>query len=97
MAKYDHREFLSPHLVILNNKTYIVPGWRRVVRETKLSDIRHVKPQIREVPVPTPISKYKTLYYPESGKYYCDCAGYWRSKGNCKHVKELKEKNKSYV
>ena len=63
--KYDHRESLPPNLVILNNKTYIVPSWRRVARGTELSNIRHVKPQISKVPVPT--SKYKTIYYPEIG------------------------------
>jgi len=91
MIKYDHRESLPPNLVILNNKTYIVPSWRRVARGTELSNIRHVKPQINKVPVPT--SKYKTVYYPSSGKYHCSCMGYWRSKGNCKHVKSLKLEN----
>ena len=89
--RYDHREFLPPNLVQFNGKTYIVPGWRRVSKDTRLSNIRHVKPQISEVPVP--ISKYKTVYYPESGKAYCDCMGYFRSKGNCKHVKALKLEN----
>ena len=96
MIKYDHRESLPPNLVILNNKTYIVPSWRRVARGTELSNIRHVKPKIDVVPTP-PQSKYKTIYYPESGKYWCDCWGYIRAKGNCKHVKALKLKNKSYV
>jgi hypothetical protein len=94
--RYDHRELLPPNLVQLNGKTYIVPGWRRVARDTRLSNIRHVKPEINVVPTP-PQSKYKTIYYPESGKYWCDCWGYIRAKGNCKHVKALKLKNKSYV
>jgi len=89
--RYDHRELLPPNLIQLNGKTYIVPGWRRVANDTRLSNIRHVKPEINEVPVPT--SKYKTIYYPESGKYHCSCMGYWRSKGNCKHVKALKLEN----
>ena len=62
MIKYDHRESLPPSLVILNNKTYIVPSWRRVARGTELSNIRHVKPKIDVVPTP-PQSKYNTIYY----------------------------------
>ena len=86
--RYDHRNLLPPGLIKTNGKTYIVPGWRRVANDTKLSNIRHVKPKINEVPEPT--SKYNTYYSRETGEYKCNCMGYWRSKGNCKHVKALK-------
>ena len=25
-------------------------------------------------------------------KFKCNCMGFWRSKGNCKHVKEVRDK-----
>ena len=33
---------------------------------------------------------YTTKYYPDSGKYFCDCPGSWRSYGNCKHIKQMR-------
>ena len=36
---------------------------------------------------------YKTVYDPNKNKYTCSCMGFWRSKGNCKHVIALKEKH----
>ena len=56
------------------------------------------KPKVKKQPIiETHISgsglgEYKTKYYPESGKYHCSCPGYWRSSGNCKHVKQMKNK-----
>ena len=41
---------------------------------------------------PNLVGEYKTKYYPESGKFHCSCPGFWRSGGNCKHVKALKLK-----
>ena len=36
------------------------------------------------------LGEYTTKYYPESGKFHCTCPGYWRSGGNCKHVKQMR-------
>ena len=37
--------------------------------------------------------KYKTTYYPDSGKFYCNCPGRWRAfDGKCKHIKALEKK-----
>ena len=37
--------------------------------------------------------EYKTTYYPDSGKFYCNCPGRWRAfDGKCKHIKALEKK-----
>ena len=73
---------------------------KEVEPETTLKDINWVqpKPKVKKQPIiETNISgsglgEYKTKYYPESGKFHCSCPGFWRSGGNCKHVKALKLK-----
>ena len=37
---------------------------------------------------------YKTRFYPDSGKFTCTCPGAWRSFGNCKHIKKLRNEQK---
>ena len=41
------------------------------------------------------LGEYKTSYNPNNNTFKCNCMGFWRSKGNCKHVKALREKIKS--
>ncbi len=98
LFKYDYEHHMPPSLVNIGGKKYIVPIWKEVLPETTLDDINWIKPKlkVKEKPViKTHISgsglgEYTTKYYPESGKYHCTCPGYWRSRGNCKHVKEMK-------
>ena len=100
MFKYEYKhEILPPSLVTLGNNKFIVPTWQKVNPNTTLKDINWIKPkpkkQKTETVIKTHISgsglgEYTTKYYPESGKYHCSCPGYWRSRGNCKHVKEMK-------
>ena len=98
LFKYDYEHHMSPSLANIGDKRYIVPTWQEVLPETTLDDINWIKPKLKakEKPViKTHISgsglgEYTTKYYPESGKYHCSCPGYWRSSGNCKHVKEMK-------
>ena len=98
LFKYDYEHHMSPSLANIGDKRYIVPTWQEVLPETTLDDINWIKPKlkVKEKPViKTHISgsglgEYTTKYYPESGKYHCSCPGYWRSSGNCKHVKEMK-------
>ena len=98
LFRYDYEHHMSPSLANIGGKKYIVPIWQEVLPETTLDDINWIKPKlkVKEKPViKTHISgsglgEYTTKFYPESGKYHCSCPGYWRSSGNCKHVKEMK-------
>ena len=100
LFKYDHKHYMPPGLINVGDKRYIVPTWQEVLPETRLEDINWIKPKIKKTEkqktiIKTHISgsglgEYTTKYYPDSGKYHCSCPGYWRSSGNCKHVKELR-------
>ena len=66
---------------------------------TTLKDINWIKPKPKKQRAKTIIKthisgsglgEYTTKYYPESGKFHCTCPGYWRSGGNCKHVKQMR-------
>ena len=100
LFKYDYEYHISPSLVNIGEKRYIVPTWQEVLPETTLDDINWIKPKIKNKTKQKTITKihisgsglgeYITKYYPDSDKYHCSCPGYWRSRGNCKHVKEMK-------
>ena len=100
MFKYEYKhEIIPPHLLELNGKKYIMPLWQEVDPNTTLKDINWIKPKPKKQRAKTVIKthisgsglgEYTTKYYPESGKYHCSCPGYWRSRGNCKHVKQMK-------
>jgi hypothetical protein len=102
LFKYDHTNRISPSLLTLSGKTYIMPGWQEVLPQTRLSDINWIKPKPKKIVKQKPIietnisgsglGEYTTKYYPESGKFHCSCPGYWRSSGNCKHVKVMRTK-----
>ena len=92
--RYEHKHDMPPTLVNLNNKLMIVPTWVEVHPKTTLADIEWVKPVKRpraDIAVQTPDGKYKTTFNSATGNFKCSCMGFWRSKGNCKHVKELRE------
>ena len=102
MFKYEYKHEIIPPSLFINQEgqKYIVPTWQKVDPNTTLNDITLIKPKPKKekrakTVIKTHISgsglgEYTTKYYPESGKYHCSCPGYWRSRGNCKHVKELK-------
>ena len=104
--KYESKSTFAPALVTLNDKKYMVPDWMEVLPETTINDITSFEPETRgrkkgqtkasNIVVKTPSSSsdeiYTTTYYPNSGKYYCNCPGTWRTAGNCKHVKSLRTK-----
>jgi len=98
LFKYDYEGHVSPGIVKLGGKTYIVPSWQEVLPETRLEDINWIKPKIKKkaetVVVETPSSKgdkmYKTRFYPDTGNYSCTCPGTWMSNNNCKHIKKLR-------
>ena len=86
-------------LARFNKKTYIMPGWQEVVNGTTLNDIIHIKPKVKVARSKT-VTKtfnssssdaiYTTNYYPDSDKYHCNCPGTWRTGGNCKHIKQMR-------
>lgn len=77
-------------------KKYIIPLNIEVHPETTFEDIKWIRPKEKKVieKVQGSMGEYKTTYDPNKKVYKCTCIGFWRSKGNCKHVKALKEKNK---
>ncbi len=61
---------------------------KRFLQEVKVKQ----KPIIETNISGSGLGEYTTKYYPESGKFHCSCPGYWRSSGNCKHVKVMRTK-----
>jgi hypothetical protein len=103
LFQYDAECHLPPTIANINGKTYIMPLWKEVIEGTTLNDINWIKPKPKKQPakqkpvVETNVSgsglgEYTTKHYPESGKFHCTCPGYWRSGGNCKHVKAMRAK-----
>ena len=99
LHKYTHNHHFSPSITKLSGKTYIMPGWQEVVSGTTLDDITHIKPKVKVARSKT-VTKifnssssdaiYTTNYYPDSDKYHCNCPGTWRTGGNCKHIKQMR-------
>jgi hypothetical protein len=99
MFRYEYKGAIPPALATFSGQTYIVPSWQKVDPNTTLKDINWIKPKPKKQRAKTIIKthisgsglgEYTTKYYPESGKFYCTCPGYWRSGGNCKHVKQMR-------
>ena len=99
MFRYEYKGVIPPALATFSGQTYIVPSWQKVDPNTTLKDINWIKPKPKKQRAKTIIKthisgsglgEYTTKYYPESGKFHCTCPGYWRSGGNCKHVKQMR-------
>lgn len=94
--KYEVEGSFHPGLITSSDgKKYIIPKWIEVHPETTYNDIVWIQPKQKKVieHIQGSVGKYKTVYDPNKKTYKCTCMGFWRSKGNCKHVKALKEKN----
>ena len=98
--EYEH-PVMPPTILELNGKTYLMPLWKEVVNGTTINDIEWIKPKPKKKRTEPVIetftsgssdSVYTTKYYPDSGNFHCTCPGSWRSRGNCKHIKELRNK-----
>ena len=98
--EYEH-PVIPPTILELNGKTYLMPLWKEVEKGTTINDIEWIKPKPKKtepiIETHTSSSRadveYKTTYYPDSGKFYCNCPGRWRAfDGKCKHIKALEEK-----
>ena len=94
--KYEVEGSFHPGLLQLDDgKKYIIPKWTEVHPETTYDDIVWIQPKKKKVieHIEGSVGTYKTVYDPNKNTYKCTCMGFWRSKGNCKHVRALKEKN----
>ena len=99
--EYEH-PVMPPTILELNGKTYLMPLWKEVVKGTTINDVEWIKPEpkVKQEPIveistssSDPNKTYKTIYYPESGKFHCNCPGKWRAfDGKCKHIKALELK-----
>jgi hypothetical protein len=77
----------------LGRKYYLKLDWKiSIGKNLKLKSRLSKKPIIETNVSGSGLGEYTTKYYPESGKFHCTCPGYWRSGGNCKHVKAMREK-----
>ena len=99
MFRYEYKGIIPPALATIGGPKYIMPSWQKVDPNTTLKDINWIKPKpkvkrsktvIRTFNSGSSDAVYTTKYYPDSGKYFCDCPGSWRSRGNCKHVKQMR-------
>lgn len=96
--KYEYEDITPPGLITTaDGVKYIVPTWQQVHPKTTLSDIKWVnkipkiekpKTKIWEFKSSSSDQTYTVTYY--DSKLKCDCMGFFRSRGNCKHVKQVK-------
>jgi hypothetical protein len=94
--KYEVEGSFHPGLIQLDDgKKYIIPKWIEVHPETTYDDIIWIQPKQKKIIEQNvgSVGTYKTVYDPNKNTYKCSCMGFWKSKGNCKHVKALREKN----
>ena len=95
--KYEIEHHLPPTIFNspTDNKKYLVPMWIEVHPETTYDDIKWIRPKAKKEieHIQGSMGTYKTTYDPNKNTYKYTCMGFWRSKGNCKHVKAIKEKN----
>jgi hypothetical protein len=99
--KYEYEGLLPPGLFVTSEgDKYIVPIWKKVHPQTTKDDIIWTKPSYI---IPTKEVKQWEFKSSSSDQIYkvtqndnnelkCNCMGFFRSRGNCKHVKEVKQK-----
>lgn len=95
--EFDKHPTLCPAIVKLGDRHVIMPWGVICHPETNIEDI-HIKVKRKNKPT-VKIEKWEfesdsgggTYVVSKQGdKLKCDCMGFWRSKGNCKHVKEVR-------
>ena len=94
--RYDYEHIYPPTFYTSHDgKLYLMPLDIEVHLETTMDDVNWTKPKLKKEieHIQGSMGTYKTTYNPNNKTYKCTCMGFWRSKGNCKHVKALKEKN----
>ena len=91
---------LPPTLVKLKGELHLMPEGIKVHPKATLKDVEIIEKKTRkkktqdENTYTFKSSSSDSIYTVREmlGKYKCNCPGFFRSKGNCKHVKELKNK-----
>ena len=85
-------------LVSQDGKKFMIPDWLEVRPDTVYEDIKYntprkkkEKPEIFEFKSSSGNGMYQVRKLSD-GSLRCNCPGTWRTKGNCKHVKELRSK-----
>ncbi len=97
MIKFEH-SYMAPHLFVLRDQKYIIPGWIPVPMETEIKDIEWVRPLTTKVQEPN-LWSFKsdsnpdiTYHVRKTGtQYKCTCPGFFKGKGKCKHTKQVIE------
>lgn len=98
--KYKVKSIIPPRIYKANdNKTYILPTWEEVSENTTMDQVEWIQPVSKPEPKLTVSAwkpemgenKYNTHFNVQANKFFCSCPGFWRAKGECKHVKALKE------
>ena len=99
--KYKVESLVPPRIYKSNNnKTYILPVWKEVPETTTMDQVEWIQPKEESKPIVIKgitwkpemgENKYNTHFNEQSNKFFCGCPGFWRAKGECKHVKALKE------
>ena len=96
--EYEH-PILAPSLCVdLKGDKYIVPTWQKVHPKTELNDIIWKKTKIKKEKTEKKTWTFKssssdavyTVRQVDSSSLKCNCPGAWRSRGNCKHIKEVR-------
>jgi len=100
--KYEYTGNISPALVSLDGKKYIIPSWREVLPETTLNDIEWIKPQV-EVSPPAQSNEWKFqsesnpdvqyIVRQNGSKLSCNCPGFFRTKDRekgCVHCQKVR-------
>ncbi len=102
------KSFLPPAITVINNVTYVIPGWHIVPDGTTLEEVyehweKENKIQSKESNEEFPLIE-ENVISKRTGETYevkfngffwsCTCAGYgFRRK--CKHIEEIKNKYKN--
>lgn len=85
-------------LVSQDGKKFMIPDWVEVRSDTIYQDLKYNTPRKKKQKVE--IFEFKSssgngvyqVRKSSDGSLRCNCPGTWRTKGNCKHVKELRSK-----
>ena len=100
--KYDYEHIYPPTFYTDGNgDKFIMPLNIKCHPDTTVDDINWIKPKTKEV-VEKNIFKFKSksdssveyIVRQLGDKYKCNCPGFWRAKGKCKHVVELEKLSK---
>ena len=90
---------LCPSIIKLGGVRKIMPWGIECHPKTTIDDIEVIKKRKNKPRQPTDTwsftssngnGTYKVTKHGD--KFKCNCMGFWRSKGNCKHVKEVRDK-----